>query len=94
MGGKPANRYIQPLDRESMSTFRLDFTSLEAEELGALLQAIVLEEDMRHKIGYGKPLGLGSIELRPSSLTLIDYAARYTHTGPRLQHTALTGEAM
>ncbi len=33
---------------------------------------------MRHKIGYGKPMGLGSVELRPVSLTLVDYSTRYT----------------
>jgi hypothetical protein len=94
MGGKPANRYIQPLDRDTRLTFRLDFTSLEADELGAVLQAIILDEQMRHKIGYGKPLGLGSIELRPTSLTLIDYASRYTRRGTRPEQTALTGEAL
>jgi hypothetical protein len=94
MGGKPANRYIQPLDCDTCLTCRLDFTSLEADELGALLQAIILDEGMRHKIGYGKPLGLGSIELRPVSLTLIDYASRYTSRGTRHEKTALTGDAM
>jgi hypothetical protein len=35
---------------------------------------------MRHKIGYGKPLGLGTIELRPTRLTRVDYAKRYSTT--------------
>ena len=33
---------------------------------------------MRHKIGYGKPMGLGSVQFAPTSITLVDYAARYT----------------
>jgi hypothetical protein len=74
-------RYIQPLGRDTQFRFRLDFTALEAEELGALLFAIALEKKMRHKIGYGKPLGLGSIYLEPVKLTQIDYAARYTSPG-------------
>lgn len=94
MGGRPANRYIQPLDRDTGFTFRLDFTSLEADELGALLQAVILDDGMRHKIGYGKPLGLGSIELRPTSLTLVDYASRYTRRGARQENTALTGDEL
>lgn len=77
----PANRYIQPLEPESSLHFRIDFTSLEPEEFDALLLAITLEENMRHKIGYGKPIGLGSVELRPVSLTLIDYSTRYTSFG-------------
>lgn len=81
MAGRPANRYIQPLDYGTQFHFRVDFTNLEADEFVALLMAIALEEDMRHKIGYGKPLGLGSINLSPTSLTLVDYASRYTQPG-------------
>lgn len=76
--GRPANRFIQPLDYDTRFHFRVDLTSLEADECGALLLAIVLEEKMRHKIGYGKPLGLGSVYLQPTALTLVDYSTRYT----------------
>ena len=76
-GGKPANRYIQPLDYDTKFHVRIDFTNLEPDEFAAFVLAVVLEENMRHKIGYGKPLGLGSIYLVPTQLTLIDYAARY-----------------
>lgn len=78
MGGKPANRYIQPLDRDTKFHFAIDFTNLESDEFAVLLLAVALEKDMRHKIGYGKPLGLGSIYLFPTSLMLVDYAMRYT----------------
>jgi hypothetical protein len=73
----PYNRYIQPLDIETAFHFRVDFTNLEEDEFGVLLLSIMLEDDMRHKIGYAKPLGLGSVQLTPISMTLIDYAARY-----------------
>ncbi|GER82285.1 hypothetical protein KTAU_09230 [Thermogemmatispora aurantia] len=75
---EPANRYIHPLDYDTVFYARLDFTNLERDELGALLLAIVLEEGMCHKIGYAKPLGLGSIALEPLRLELIDYARRYS----------------
>lgn len=78
MAGKPANRYIQPLDRDTKFHFRINFTNLEGDELAVLLLAIVLEANMRHKIGYGKPSGLGSAYLFPTRLTLMDYASRYT----------------
>ncbi|HLZ60404.1 MAG TPA: RAMP superfamily CRISPR-associated protein [Ktedonosporobacter sp.] len=81
MGGRPANRYIEPLDTDTQFRFRLDFTNLEADEFAAVLLAITLEEGMRHKIGYGKPLGLGSVYLYPTRLTLVDYASRYTQVG-------------
>jgi hypothetical protein len=81
MAGKPANRYIQPLDRDTKFQNRIDFTNLEADEFAALLLALTLEKDMRHKIGYGKPMGLGSIYLAPTQITLVDYTRRYTQPG-------------
>lgn len=81
MGGKPANRYIRPLDYDTQFHFCIDFTNLEEDELAALLLAVTLEEEMRHMIGYGKPLGLGSIQLVPTKLTLINYAMRYQGQG-------------
>jgi hypothetical protein len=94
MGGRPANRYIQPLDYDTKFHFRIDFTNLEANEFAALLMAIVLEKDMHHKIGYGKPLGLGSIYLFPTHMTLVDYTSRYTNSDANrgisvLEETAL-----
>lgn len=93
-GNVLANRYIQPLDYDTRFHFRLDFTALEADEFGALLFAIALEKEMRHKIGYGKPLGLGSILLQPEKLTLIDYSTRYTSAGRAEKTPPLQGEAM
>lgn len=92
--GKPANRYIQPLDYDSQFHFRIDFTNLESDEFAALILAIVLEDGIRHKIGYGKPLGLGSISLVPTSLTLVDYAVRYTQPASERGKTVLQGDAM
>ncbi|GAC1469120.1 MAG: RAMP superfamily CRISPR-associated protein [Ktedonobacteraceae bacterium] len=76
--GVQANRYIQPLDKENTFSFRIDFSNLAEDEFAALLLAVTLEPNMRHKIGYAKPLGLGTIRLTPTSLTLIDYTQRYT----------------
>jgi hypothetical protein len=72
--------------------FRLDFTNLEADEFAVLMLSLVLEEQMRHKIGYGKPLGLGTISLSPTRLTLIDYATRYRQAGAGQGKTELQGE--
>ncbi len=81
------NRYILPLDRETGFHFRVDFTNLEKDEFGMLLYALILEKDMRHKIGYAKPLGLGSIELVPTRMKLVDFGARYVpgHRGGSMQ---------
>lgn len=76
--GEYRNQYIEPLERETEFSTRIDFTQLEADEFAALLLAVTLLPDMRHKIGYGKPLGLGSIQLIPTGLTLVNYATRYS----------------
>lgn len=94
MGGRPANRYIQPLDYDTQFHFRIDFTNLEDVEFGALLLAVALEKDMRHKIGYGKPLGLGSVYLDPTRLTLVDYSTRYTQRKEIPGKTVLEGNDM
>ncbi len=72
------NQYIQPLDTGTEFGARIDFTNLEANEFAALLLAITLKLDMRHKIGTGKPIGLGSIRMVLTELCLVDYATRYT----------------
>src|SRR5260370_13160916 len=66
--GRPANRFIQPLDYDTRFHFRVDFTGLEADQFSALLLAIALEEYMRHKIGYAKPLRLESAVLPSHNL--------------------------
>ncbi len=75
------NSYIQPLAKGTTFQTRLDFNGLTTDEFAALLHAITLEEGMRHKLGYAKPLGLGSVHLKPQSMALIDYASRYAQPG-------------
>lgn len=94
MGGKPANRYIKPLDYGTQFHCRIDFTNLETDEFAALLLAITLEKEMRHKIGYGKPLGLGSISLSPTHLRLVDYTSRYTQPSSKRGTTTIEGDAL
>jgi CRISPR/Cas system CSM-associated protein Csm3 (group 7 of RAMP superfamily) len=72
------NQHIEPLAPGTDFSARIDFTNLEADEFAALLFAITLQPDMRHKIGYGKPLGLGSVQLAATNLQLVDFGARYT----------------
>src|SRR5262249_52978553 len=55
---------------------RLHFENLTDLELGALLTVLQLPPGMRHRLGMGKPLGLGSVRLT-AALHLTDRAARY-----------------
>jgi CRISPR/Cas system CSM-associated protein Csm3 (group 7 of RAMP superfamily) len=75
--GRFRNQHIEPLASGTDFSARLDFTNLEADEFAALLFAITLQPDMRHKIGYGKPLGLGSVQLAITNIQLVEYQDRY-----------------
>ena len=72
------NQYITPIDKGSQFAFSAQFTNLEDIELQTLLYALELKPNMRHKLGYGKPAGFGSVRFEITKLTLIDYAQRYT----------------
>ena len=88
--GMYRNQYIQPLNSGTWFSARLNFRNLEADEFAALLLALTLEADMRHKIGYAKPIGLGSIYLEIAELSLVDYAARYTRFSSDPSHGIAT----
>jgi hypothetical protein len=59
---------IKPVSEGIRFSFRVYFESLTNVELGALLWAMDLPKGYHHKIGMGKPLGLGSVAI---SLKLI-----------------------
>jgi CRISPR-associated protein (TIGR03986 family) len=55
---------------------RIRFDNLTDLELGALLCALQLPEGCAHRLGMGKPLGLGSVHIT-ARLHLVDRRARY-----------------
>lgn len=55
---------------------RIRFENLSGIELGALLFALDLPEKHYHKLGMGKPLGLGSVKITPT-LFVSDRVKRY-----------------
>lgn len=77
--GEITNSHPNPINPVSVgSTFggRIRFENLTEQELGALLFVLDLPEGCAHKLGMGKPLGLGSVKIAPK-LTLIDRQKRY-----------------
>lgn len=68
---------INPVRKDTVFTGRIRFENLSDVELGALLFALYLPEGCLHKIGMGKPLGLGSIKITPT-LHLSDREKRYS----------------
>ena len=69
---------IQPVCPGARFAFRVYFENLTDEELGALLWALELPAGCAHKLGMGKPLGLGSARISVLKLTLTDRRRRYS----------------
>jgi CRISPR-associated protein (TIGR03986 family) len=67
---------IKPVAKGVTFNFRAYFENLTDVEIGALLWVLDLPDGYHHKVGMGKPLGLGSVDIEPR-LTLIDRSARY-----------------
>lgn len=67
---------IRPVRAGVTFRTRIHFENLSDLELGALLAAIELPPDCRHKLGMGKPLGMGSVRMT-AELRLSDREARY-----------------
>jgi len=66
------------LKKGAIFEFDLEFENLHPLELGALLWALELEPGMHHRLGYGKPLGFGSVTLRVTGLKVLNTAQRYS----------------
>lgn len=64
-------------DADSNLWFHIDFDNLSKAELTLLLTALKPSPEFRHRLGLGKPLGLGTIEVSVEGVYLIDRVARY-----------------
>lgn len=71
---------IKPVAPGVTFTFKIHFENLTKVELGLLLWVLTLPGDAqteyRHKLGMGKPLGMGAVHLQPQ-LVLSNREARY-----------------
>lgn len=72
---------IRPLRPKLSFKFSIDFENLSDWELGLLCYAVRPDDDFRHKIGMGKPLGLGSVRIDPVTLDIVDRSKRYSPEG-------------
>lgn len=68
---------IKSIKANKTFTGRIRFENLSRVELGALLFALALPSDCCHKLGMGKPLGLGSVRITPT-LYISNRKNRYT----------------
>ncbi len=57
--------------------FDIRFVNLAPVELGALLWTLQMDGKSCHRLGFGKPLGFGSVSLSVSAVELLDPTVRY-----------------
>ena len=84
------NEHIKPLDQGTVFTFRVHFSNMADDELALLVYALALEPAMRHKLGFAKPAGFGSVRVMVQSLRRQKMADRYRGVGPE----QLSGDAL
>ena len=89
------NKTVEAVKPGTVFAFSVDFTNLENDELALLVFALVLEAEMCHKVGMGKPVGLGSAKIEVTQWQQRDVQMRYEHLGEGiilLETDALTDE--
>lgn len=72
---------IRPLQAGQAFYFHIDFDNLSCQELDLFLTAIRPAAEHRHRLGLGKPLGLGTVRLDICACCLRDTTGRYTAAG-------------
>lgn len=80
-GGWKQYAQVVPLAPGTAFHFHIDFDNLRPEELGLVLYALRPHADFRHKLGMGKPLGLGKVRIDLCGLFLIERSHRYSPDG-------------
>lgn len=68
--------------------FTVQFSNLAPVELGALLWTLEMNGAQYHRLGFGKPLGFGSVKLSIVDLLITDFAQRYASLAGTGENTA------
>ncbi|MGA9351497.1 MAG: RAMP superfamily CRISPR-associated protein [Anaerolineae bacterium] len=87
------NKTVQPVAPGATFNFEVEYNNLRESELRLLLYALALEPGLCHKVGLGKPIGLGSAQIEILGWERIDRAARYRTLGGGIE-PPLTGAAL
>ncbi|MBC8181883.1 hypothetical protein H8E88_12255 [candidate division KSB1 bacterium] len=79
-------KQISAIDVGAKFQFSIAFLNLSDHELGMLLFALTLRKKWAHKLGFGKPLGMGSVQITIDNFSLVD-ERQYTE----FQHSPVSG---
>ncbi len=70
---------------QTIFEFDVSFSNLTTEEYSLLLFALFLTDEMCHKLGGGKPLGLGTVKIEALELRPVDGSQRYKGLAKRAE---------
>lgn len=87
------NKTVQPVKETSVFHLTVEYNDLDDAELRLLLYALVLEDGLWHKVGMGKPIGLGSAQIEIVAWRQIRREERYRMLGGGIT-VPLKGEAL
>ncbi len=86
-----------PLKVGAQFYFHVDFDNLTEQELSMLAYCLRPSGPFRHKLGLGKPLGLGSVRIDPFAVAYVNRQKRYhaadPFADPRYEATQVTEQA-
>jgi CRISPR/Cas system CSM-associated protein Csm3 (group 7 of RAMP superfamily) len=75
------NKTVEALQPGAVFEFTVQYQNLRDAELSLLIYALALEEPMRHKLGMGKGVGLGSVHLTITGWRQTERRQRYLQFG-------------
>jgi CRISPR-associated protein (TIGR03986 family) len=78
---KDQKAMVQPIREETSFYFHVDFENLSETELGLLCYALAPSPTFHHKLGMGKPLGLGTVAIETEAIFLTARRSRYASDG-------------
>lgn len=81
---------VEPIDKKQPFSFTVDFSNLCQAELEQLCAALIPDPTFEHRLGMGKPLGLGSVKIKISKIELVNRVKRYGEDNlesPRVHQT-------
>jgi CRISPR/Cas system CSM-associated protein Csm3 (group 7 of RAMP superfamily) len=68
---------VEPISPGQSFQFEIKFENLDTNELGLLCASLRPSETFEHRLGMGRPIGLGSVKLEVGALHLEDRCRRY-----------------
>lgn len=79
---------VRPIEAGQVFEFTIDFSHLDPAGLDSLCATLHPHAEFEHKLGMGKPIGLGSVRIDITALHLIDRVQRYSGPPDAPRHTS------